>query len=322
MYQEGSRYFLEVLLDLTEKGRSFDQRMVYTDLTLSIDAVKEAQIKARRPDVVVVTLQHLRDEFQDSQHPESTRFDMMLDFVKLTLVATQQSSAAPAFAAGDGAAAAARPGPRRNDRKRRIDQPTWESQLWLPVRRHMLKYSCVCIPHAFAFKGIMTAFGDSRDTSIDSIRVVEGLLAHFVKVFQPHFSRHGRLRPFPELCASLTLQRVVGAALEYAEDPLEVSQLDVLHVLRKNKRFLGRVTTTHSHLQNNKERFIKSKIYSNPEQERLILATRTFDDEGAAPSRDDAAAAAPFQDSHDASREAACEASVVSRPVIKFRSVA
>lgn len=212
MYQEGSRYFLEVLLDLTEKGRSFDQRMVYTDLTLSIDAVKEAQIKARRPDVLVVTLQHLRDEFQDSSMPESTRFDMMLDFVKLTLVSTQQSSAAPAFAAGEasGAAAVALPGPRRNDRKRKNDQPSWESQLWLPVRLHLFKYSCVCIPHVFAFKVIMTAFGDSRDTSIDSIRVVEGLLAHFVKVFEPHFSRHGCLRPFPEFCLRVTLAAARG----------------------------------------------------------------------------------------------------------------
>ena len=28
----------------------------------------------------------------------------------------------------------------------------------------------------------MTAFGDARDASTDSIRVVEGLLAHFIKV--------------------------------------------------------------------------------------------------------------------------------------------
>jgi hypothetical protein len=66
-----------------------------------------------------------------------------------------------------------------------------------------------------------------------------------------------------------------------------------------------------------------SKIHSNSKQEQEVLATRTFDDEGAAPSRDDAApAAAPLHDSYDASREAVSEASVVSRPVIKFRSVA
>jgi hypothetical protein len=28
----------------------------------------------------------------------------------------------------------------------------------------------------------MSAFGDARDASTDSIRVVEGLLAHFIKV--------------------------------------------------------------------------------------------------------------------------------------------
>lgn len=141
MFQDSSRYFLEVLLDLTEKGRSFDPRLVYTDLTLSIDPVKEAQIKAKRPEVMAVTLQHLRDEFQDATMPESTRNDMMLDFVKLTLVATQRSSAGNAVdpRAVLIPAGVSNPGPRRNDRKRKIDLPTWEKEPWLPVRRFLLE---------------------------------------------------------------------------------------------------------------------------------------------------------------------------------------
>lgn len=277
MFQDSSRYFLEVLLDLTEKGRSFDPRLVYTDLTLSIDPVKEAQIKAKRPEVMAVTLQHLRDEFQDATMPESTRNDMMLDFVKLTLVATQRSSAGNAVdpRAALIPAGVSNPGPRRNDRKRKIDLPTWEKEPWLP--------------------GIMTAFGDAHDTSIDSIRVAEGLLAHFV-------------------------QRVVGAALDYAVDPMEVNQLDVLHVLRKNKRFLGRVTRTHGHIKHFKAKMLDTKdglaAINNKDQQEFVFATRTFEDE-AAPARGDAAAPAAASPP----REAASDAGVVSRPVIKvFRS--
>lgn len=144
MFQESSRYFLEVLLDLTEKGRSFDPRLVYVDLSLTFDPVKEAQIKAKRPDVTTVTLQHLRDEFQDSTMPESTRNDMMLDFVKLTLVATQRNSSANPVdvSVAQVPVGVANPGPRRNDRKRKNDLPTWEREPWLPVRLFSIKSIC------------------------------------------------------------------------------------------------------------------------------------------------------------------------------------
>jgi hypothetical protein len=320
MFQESSRYFLELLLDLTEKGRSFDPRLVYSDLTLSIDPVKEAHIKAKRPEVFSVTLQHLRDEFQDATVPESTRNDMMLDFVKLTLVATQQKSAVNPADAGAAPvpAGVANPGPRRNDRKRKSDLPSWEREPWLPVRLHLLDNLWLFVSHASVFKGIMTAFGDAHDTSIDSIRVAEGLLAHFVKVFDqpppPHVS------DFFKLYALLTLQRVVGAALDYAVDPMEVNQLDVLHVLRKNKRFLGRVTRTHGHIKHFKAKMLDTKdglaAINNKDQQEYVFATRTFDDESAQARGD---AAAPTTASPP--REATGEGNVVSRPVIKvFRS--
>jgi hypothetical protein len=52
----------------------------------------------------------------------------------------------------------------------------------------------ICIS-CFHFQGIMTAFGDAHETSIDSIRVAEGLLAHFVKVCDPQLRR-----PLPYYC--------------------------------------------------------------------------------------------------------------------------
>ena len=136
----------------------------------------------------------------------------------------------------------------------------------------------------------------------------------------------GVLCPVIVFYASLSIQRVVGAALDYAVDPMEVNQLDVLHVLRKNKRFLGRVTRTHGHIKHFKAKMLDTKdglaAINNKDQQEYVFATRTFDDE-AAPARVDAAApaAASMQDASDAALEAPTESHVVSRPVIKvFRS--
>ena len=121
------------------------------------------------------------------------------------------------------------------------------------------------------------------------------------------------------------MQRVVGAALAYAEDPMEVCKWDVLHVLRKNKRFLARVKTTQEHLESHKKMKSDSKGIGGcaPREEQLkLLDSTTFDDE-AAPARGDAAAAeaARRPDVSDAVREPADEMSAEMRShrTIKLR---
>ncbi len=187
----------------------------------------------------------------------------------------------------------------------------------------------------------MTAFGDAHDSSTDSIRVVEGLLTHFVTVLPSHtpLSFHVQtvlpsntplFLSFAHWHASssrLTLQRVVGAALEYADDPLEVSKLDVLHVLRKNKRFLSRVVTTYEHLEKFKEKKGDSSTFgpcNKGEQRENVLATRTFDDETAPPARGEASAPAisTRHDFSDAGRDAADGQSAAPRISIKVRKTA
>ena len=164
----------------------------------------------------------------------------------------------------------------------------------------------------------MTAFGDAHDSSTDSIRVVEGLLTHFVTVLSlpiPLLLSFAHLRESP---SRSTMQRVVGAALEYADDPLDVSKLDVLHVLRKNKRFLTRVVTTYEHLEKFKEKKGDSSTFgpcNKGEQRENVLATRTFDDE-AAP------AASTRHDFSDAGRDAADGQSAAPRISIKVRKTA
>jgi hypothetical protein len=124
------------------------------------------------------------------------------------------------------------------------------------------------------------------------------------------------------------MQRVVGAALEYAEDPMEVCKWDVLHVLRKNKRFLARVKTTHNALENHKKNKSDSKgigICAPNEEALKLLDSTTFDDD-AAPARGDAAAAeaARRPDVSDAVREQADEMSAETRThrFIKLRKTA
>jgi hypothetical protein len=140
--ENGRLYFLELLLKLTETGRFFNHQLVYVDVTLEIDRVKEAQIKEKQPHVSVVTLQHLRDEPLDSSMPDHTRNQLMLDYVNLTLVTTQR--AAPGASASEtavsGTADASIPAPRRNTR-RKSDLPTWERNPWLPVRFCLLPAS-------------------------------------------------------------------------------------------------------------------------------------------------------------------------------------
>ena len=131
-----TRYFIELLLNLTDKGRSFDPRLTYADLKLVIDHAREAQIKAKHADVAAVTLQHLRDEIPDTSLTEGVRSDIMLSHINLSLFSAPQiaaaAAAAPAAAAaGAGVASAA---VRRNDRRRVSDMPTWERNPWLPVR--------------------------------------------------------------------------------------------------------------------------------------------------------------------------------------------
>ena len=124
------------------------------------------------------------------------------------------------------------------------------------------------------------------------------------------------------------MQRVVGAALEYAEDPMEVCKWDVLHVLRKNKRFLARVKTTQEHLESHKKMKSDSKglgLYAPRDEALQLLDNTTFDDE-AAPARGDAAAseAARRPDVSDAVREQADEMSAETRThrFIKLRKTA
>ena len=135
-----TRYFIELLLNLTDKGRSFDPRLTYADLKLVIDHAREAQIKAKHTDVATVTLQHLRDEIQvDASLTEGVRSDIMLSHINLSLYSAPQIAAAAAAASGAGGAGGAGAGVasaavRRNDRRRVSDMPTWERNPWLPVR--------------------------------------------------------------------------------------------------------------------------------------------------------------------------------------------
>ena len=123
------------------------------------------------------------------------------------------------------------------------------------------------------------------------------------------------------------MQRVVGAALEYAEDPMEVSKLDVLHVLRKNKRFLTRVVTTYDHLEafkRNKERPDGVGICNQAEKRLDVLATCTFNSDQSAPPRgeEEAPVASTRQDFSDAAREGAGEANAGTRISFKIRKTA
>ena len=131
----GKLYYLELLLDLTDKGRSFDAGLAYSDVQLAIDSSKAAQIKARQPEVSFVTLQHLRDQVQDSGISEQQRCENILDYVRMGFIAfPKNATAAPvgdgAVPGGAGMAVAA---PRRNDRRRMSDIPVWERHPWLPV---------------------------------------------------------------------------------------------------------------------------------------------------------------------------------------------
>jgi hypothetical protein len=120
----------------------------------------------------------------------------------------------------------------------------------------------------------------------------------------------------------LFFQSVVGAALEYAEDPMEVNKLDVLHVLRKNKRFLGRVVMTYDHL----ESFKKSKTDLKhglgacvPKDPMLTaLATRTFDEE-VAPARSETADTVSANPQAVSDHEQPSEANVATRILFKLR---
>jgi hypothetical protein len=107
MFQEnGKLFFVELLLALTEKGRSFDPRLVYADVTLAIASAKEAELKAKlQLHASAVTLQHVRDQLQDSSMAENLRNQLMLDSVTLSPVTAQRSAAAAPAAAGGGAAA-------------------------------------------------------------------------------------------------------------------------------------------------------------------------------------------------------------------------
>ena len=108
---------------------------------------------------------------------------------------------------------------------------------------------------------------------------------------------------------------MVGAALEYAEDPLEVCKWDVLHVLRKNKRFLARVKMTHDHLESFKRSKNDSKSLGvcGQEDEKLnVLVTATFDVDDSTPAASDAAARPDFS---DAAREQADDTSAVTRTI-------
>ena len=124
------------------------------------------------------------------------------------------------------------------------------------------------------------------------------------------------------------MQRVVGAALEYAEDPMEVSKLDVLHVLRKNKRFLTRVVTTYDHLEafkRNKERPDGVGLCNQAEKRLDVLATCTFsfDKSNALPrGEEEAPVASTRQDFSDAAREGASETSAGTRISFKIRKTA
>ena len=129
-----TRYFIELLLNLTDKGRSFDPRLTYADLKLVIDHAREAQIKAKHADVAAVTLQHLRDEIHDTSLTEGVRSDIMLSHINLSLFSTPHIAAAAAAASGASAGAGVTSAAvRRNDRRRVSDMPTWERNPWLPV---------------------------------------------------------------------------------------------------------------------------------------------------------------------------------------------
>jgi hypothetical protein len=122
------------------------------------------------------------------------------------------------------------------------------------------------------------------------------------------------------------VQRVVGAALEYAEDPMEVSKLDVLHVLRKNKRFLTRVVTTYDHLEafkRNKERPDGVGLCNQAEKRLDVLATFNFDQSNAPPrGEEEAPVASTRQDFSDAAREGTSETSAGTRISFKIRKTA
>jgi hypothetical protein len=156
---------------------------MYADIKLVIDKTREAQIKEKYPDISFVTLQDLRDEIHDANMTDSVRSDIILSYVHMSLFASPRmaAGASAADAAAIGSASVSNPAPRRADRRVRVsDMPTWERNPWLPVRR-LPSRRCVLATHD-ALQGLMIAYGDARDTSTDSIRVVEGLLTHFVTV--------------------------------------------------------------------------------------------------------------------------------------------
>lgn len=118
---------------------------------------------------------------------------------------------------------------------------------------------------------------------------------------------------------------MVGAALEFAEDPLEVSKLDVLHVLRKNKRFLGRVVTTYEHLEKyNNQKSNPDSIGAcakNEKRVQEVFDKIRFDNAPPPPSRGEAAppAADTRHDFSDAGREASGGQIAGTPRVISFK---
>ena len=162
------------------------------------------------------------------------------------------------------------------------------------------------------FHGFHSCRGGAANALCHGIALARTFVLSHLHIALPS-STHWRESP-----SRLALQRVVGAALEYADDPLEVSKLDVLHVLRKNKRFLSRVVTTYEHLEKFKEKKGDSSTFgpcNKGEQRENVLATRTFDDE-AAP------ATSTRHDFSDAGRDAADGQSAAPRISIKVRKTA
>jgi hypothetical protein len=160
---------------------------MYADIKLVIDKTREAQIKERNPDVSIVTLQDLRNEIHDPTMTDGVRSDIILGYLNMSLFAAPRTaaSASAADAAANGCASVSNAAPRRADRRVRVsDMPTWERNPWLPVRP--LSCSCCVLVANIALQGLMIAYGDARNTSTDSIRVVEGLLTHFVTVVLQH----------------------------------------------------------------------------------------------------------------------------------------
>ena len=106
---------------------------------------------------------------------------------------------------------------------------------------------------------------------------------------------------------------------------MEVSKLDVLHVLRKNKRFLTRVVTTYDHLEafkRNKERPDGVGLCNQAEKRLDVLATCTFEHSAPPRGEEEAPVASTRQDFSDAAREGASETSAGTRISFKIRKTA